>query len=76
MLQIIYMLSGNNICYIHCLSFQKIAKPQCFKSVVESKGTLPEIQDAINVGTGRIIASKNQEKLLICDYITGSVDAF
>lgn len=51
------MLSGNNICYIHCLSLQKIAKPQCFKSVVESKGTLPEIRDAINIETVRIINS-------------------
>lgn len=70
------MLSGNNICYIHCLSLQKTAKPQRFKSVVESKGTLPEIQDAINIETVRILASENQEKLLICDYITGSVDVF
>lgn len=55
--------------------FRKLQN-QCFKSVVASKVTLPEIQDAIDVGTGRIIASKNQEKVLICDYITGSVDVF
>lgn len=55
--------------------FRKLQN-QCFKSVMESKGTLPEIHDAINVGTGRIIASKNQEKVLICDYITGSVEVF
>lgn len=53
--------------------FRKLQN-QCFKSVVASKVTL--IQDAIDVGTGRIIASKNQEKVLICDYITGSVDVF
>lgn len=57
------MLSGNNVCCICCLPFQNIAKPQSFKTAMESEGTLPEIQNTVHVGTGRITASKNPGKI-------------
>ena len=42
----------------------KIVQKHSVPSAMESKGTLQEIQDAVNVGTGRIIASKNPGKIL------------
>lgn len=35
--------------------FRTLQKVQCFKSAIKIKGNLPEIQDAVNIGAGRII---------------------